>query len=346
MNKMKKWYCVGIVTLVLNISTFAQKGTTDYVRLYGKITEKNSDSLVVFKNTTKIKRINVNKDGSFADTLRIKEGFYGIFDGKEQGFFYLKNGYNLKITFDTKQWDETMDFKGEGEIPNKYLFRKALYSEKATEDKSIFKLGSDEFMKKIDEIVAGYQQILKETTGLDASFIALEEKDFEEFKKSSVAMYNKTTGLKKHLDEILPRGKASPKFFNYENYHGGTTSLDDLKGKFVYIDLWATWCGPCKKEIPFLKVLDKEFHDQNIRFVSISVDRVKDHDKWKIMVADLQLTGVQLFANGDSSFVEAYEVGSIPRFILLDPQGYIVDPNATRPSDEGIRKWLKEAGVK
>lgn len=64
------------------------------------------------------------------------------------------------------------------------------------------------------------------------------------------------------------------------------------------------------------------------------------------MVADLQLTGVQLFANGDDSFEKAYEVSGIPRFILLDPQGNIVDPNAPRPSDEGIRKWFKEAGVK
>lgn len=88
--------------------------------------------------------------------------------------------------------------------------------------------------------------------------------------------------------------------------------------------------------------MEKEFHDQNISFVSISVDRIKDHDKWKKMVADLQLTGVQLFANGDNSFEKAYEVGSIPRFILLDPQGNIVDPNAPRPSDEGLKKSLKE----
>lgn len=344
---MKKWYYLGIAVLVLNLQTFAQKkATNDYVRLSGKITEKNSDSLLIFKGRTKLKRINVDKDGSFSDTLRVKEGFYGMFDGKEQGFFYLKNGYNLKITFDTRQWDESMQFKGEGALPNAYLFRKALYSEKATADKTIFKLENDEFTKKVDEIVAGYQKILAETKGLDASFIALEEKDFDDFRKSCVARYNRTTGLKKHQEEILPTGKPSPKFLNYENYNGGTSSLDDFKGKFVYIDLWATWCGPCKNEIPFLKVLEKEYHDQNISFVSISVDRVKDHDKWKKMAGDLQLTGTQLFANGDSSFEKAFEVISIPRFILLDPQGNIVDPNAPKASDEGLRKWLKEKGVK
>lgn len=342
---MKKWYCLRIVVLILSLNCFAQKSTKDYVRLSGKITDKNSDSLLVFKNRTPLKRINVNKDGTFADTLSVKEGYYGIYDGKEQGFFYLKNGYNLQITFDTKQWDETMTCKGEGAIPNNYLFKKALYTEKATSDKTIFQLEKDKFLARIDQIVAGYQKLLSETNGLSESLILSENKNFDDFKKSCVARYDKTTGLKKHQEEILPKGKASPKFFNYENFDGSKTSLDDFKGKFVYIDLWATWCGPCKKEIPFLKACEKEFHDKNIVFVSISTDRLKDRDKWRKMVKDLQLTGVQLYANGDTSFETAYEVNSIPRFILIDPQGNIVDPNAPRPSEDRLKVLLKEAGV-
>lgn len=342
---MKKWYCLGVLALIFSLNSFAQKSTKEYVRLSGKITDQNSDSLLVFKNRTPLKKIKVNKDGSFSDTLRVKEGFYGIFDGKEQGFFYLKNGYNMKITFDTKQWDETMTCKGEGAIPNNYLFKKALYTEKATADKSIFQLENGPFLFKINQIVAGYQNLLSETKGLEASFINLENKAIEDFKKSCVDRYNKTKGLKKHQEEVLPKGKISPKFSNYENYDGSKTSLDDFKGKFVYIDLWATWCAPCKKEIPFLKTYEKEFRDKNIVFVSISTDRVKDYNKWKKMVADLQLTGVQLFANGDTSFESAYEVTGIPRFILIDPQGNIVDPNAPRPSDDRLRALLKEAGV-
>ncbi|WP_264529073.1 TlpA family protein disulfide reductase [Flavobacterium sp. N502540] len=342
---MKKWYCLRIIVLILSLNCFAQKSTKDYVRLSGKITDKNSDSLLVFINRKPLKRINIKTDGTFSDTLRVKEGVYGIFDGKEQGFFYLKNGYNLKITFDTKQWDETMAFTGEGAIPNKYLFKKALYTEKATSDKSIFQLGKDEFLARIDKIVAGYQKLLSETKGLEMPFVQSENKNFDDFKKSCVARYDKTTGLKKHQEEVLPKGKVSPKFSNYENFDGSKTSLDDFKGKFVYIDLWATWCGPCKKEIPFLKACEKEFHDKNIVFVSISTDRVKDHDKWKKMVTDLGLTGVQLFANGDTSFETAYEVIGIPRFILIDPQGNIVDPNAPRPSEDRLKVLFKESGV-
>ncbi len=136
--------------------------------------------------------------------------------------------------------------------------------------------------------------------------------------------------------KTVAKGEPSPKFNNYENFAGGTTSLDDLKGKYVYIDVWATWCGPCKAEIPSLKRIEKKYHNKNISFVSISVDRKKDHDKWLKMVKDKDLKGFQLFADKDwnSNFVKEYLILGIPRFILIDPKGNIVNSNAPRPSDK------------
>ncbi|WP_341214490.1 TlpA disulfide reductase family protein [uncultured Wocania sp.] len=133
----------------------------------------------------------------------------------------------------------------------------------------------------------------------------------------------------------LAKGKPSPEFINYENYDGSTTSLSELKGKYVYIDVWATWCGPCKAEIPYLKKVESKYHNKNIHFVSISVDKLKDRDKWKEMIKNRQLTGVQLLADKDfsSDFVKGYMINGIPQFILLDPSGNIVERNAPRPSN-------------
>ena len=75
--------------------------------------------------------------------------------------------------------------------------------------------------------------------------------------------------------KLIP-GSPSPKFSNYENFNGGTTSLDDFKGKVTYIDIWATWCLPCRGEIPALKELEKKFHGKDVAFVSISIDQNKD----------------------------------------------------------------------
>lgn len=157
--------------------------------------------------------------------------------------------------------------------------------------------------------------------------IFMDASNNEEHKKEITETFNK-------LKTVAP-GQPSPKFVDYENYAGGTTSLDDLKGKYVYIDIWATWCGPCKAEIPFLQKVEKQYHGKNIEFVSISVDRKEDHDKWKTMVKDKELGGIQLFTGNDfkSKFIEDYFVMGIPKFILLDPNGNIVKSSAPRPSD-------------
>ncbi len=145
----------------------------------------------------------------------------------------------------------------------------------------------------------------------------------------------------------LMKGKPSPTFADYENYAGGTTSLADLKGKYVYIDVWATWCGPCKREIPSLKKVEKDFHGKNIAFVSTSIDVTTAHDKWTAMVKDKELGGIQLIADNDwkSQFVQDYGIKGIPRFILLDPEGNIVSADAPRPSDPKLVALLESLNI-
>ena len=145
----------------------------------------------------------------------------------------------------------------------------------------------------------------------------------------------------------VAKGEVSPVFKNYENYAGGTTSLTDLKGKYVYVDVWATWCGPCKAEIPYLKEIEKKYHKKNIAFVSVSVDKAKDHNKWKKMIVEKDLKGIQLFADKswESDFVQGYLIKGIPRFILIDPNGNIINANAPRPSDPALKILFTEYGL-
>ncbi|CAM1354299.1 TlpA family protein disulfide reductase [Tenacibaculum insulae] len=145
----------------------------------------------------------------------------------------------------------------------------------------------------------------------------------------------------------LAKGKTSPVFVDYENNAGGTTSLADLKGKYVYIDVWATWCGPCKAEIPFLKKVEEKYHDKNIEFVSLSIDVKKDHAAWKQMIIDKELGGIQLMADNDwkSKFVTDYGIQGIPRFILIDPAGNIVSSDAPRPSDTKLVDLFNELKI-
>ncbi|WP_417871361.1 TlpA family protein disulfide reductase [Winogradskyella sp.] len=161
----------------------------------------------------------------------------------------------------------------------------------------------------------------------------------EKYKEEITAKYDKVSKLAK--------GMPSPAFVEYENHKGGTTSLKDLKGKYVYVDVWATWCGPCIREIPSLKEVEKQFHGKNIAFVSTSIDKASAHNTWVEMVKNKELGGIQLMADNDwnSQFVKDYAIEGIPRFILIDPDGNIVSADAPRPSNPKLVELFKELNI-
>ena len=124
--------------------------------------------------------------------------------------------------------------------------------------------------------------------------------------------------------------------FTYENNIGDSVSLSSFKGSLVYVDVWATWCGPCKAEIPYLKSLEQDYHEQNIVFLSVSVDTNKD--EWLKMVKEEELGGIQLWADGWSQITKDYAIFGIPRFMLFSKDGKVISNDAPRPSNEETRK--------
>ncbi len=132
-------------------------------------------------------------------------------------------------------------------------------------------------------------------------------------------------------------GKPSPDFKGVD-VNGKQMSLRDFRGKYVYIDMWATWCGPCQKELPYLKKLAEKYKGRNITFVGLSIDA--DKAKWEARVKSGELCGTQLHIGRGSKFQADYRISGIPRFILLDPNGRIVNPDMTRPSSDDTEKIL------
>ena len=124
---------------------------------------------------------------------------------------------------------------------------------------------------------------------------------------------------------------------------GKTTRLSEHRGKVLYIDTWATWCGPCKREIPELQKLETEFHGKNVEFISISTDQ--NLSQWEAFIAKQPMTGLQLHQseNFDESISKLYMVNSIPRFIVIDEEGKIVSADAPRPSSGAqVRTMLND----
>ncbi|BDF56363.1 hypothetical protein CE91St24_06290 [Odoribacteraceae bacterium] len=133
------------------------------------------------------------------------------------------------------------------------------------------------------------------------------------------------------------RGASVPDF-TFIDTKGKEVKLSSFKGKYVYIDCWASWCGPCRAQIPHLKKLEHDYAGKDIAFVSISSD--DNRDKWKKTVEKEQLGGTQLIIQcaTNNEFADYFIITGIPRFLLLDKEGKVYDAYAPRPSEPAIRQ--------
>lgn len=116
-----------------------------------------------------------------------------------------------------------------------------------------------------------------------------------------------------------------------------------LDGKLTYIDVWATWCGPCCKEIPFLeKLVEQMKGNDKVQFISISVDG--DLDAWHKKIENDKPTWAQYVVDeqNNKKLSKTLNIQGIPRFFILDADGVVVDQDAKRPSDEDLPARLEE----
>jgi thiol-disulfide isomerase/thioredoxin len=332
---MKKLSFIAFV-LLCSINSIGQG--KKYVAFQAEIANRNGDVIYITDSKNKlIKKIQVNSKGVFKDTMNVVTGRYSLSDGNEFTILYLKNGFDLKLKMDAKKFDESIMYTGKGAIENNFLAKNSLFEEQ-TDMGSLFASSEVDFLKGLDKKKVDDLKRL-ENKNLDPAFVVLQKKSIDDNYSNTVGYYKMSYEANLAMSKL--NNTASPSF-NYDNYKGGKTKLEDFKGKYVYIDVWATWCGPCRAEIPFLKKIEEKYHGKNIAFVSISIDELKNIEKWKTMVKDKELGGVQVFADNDwnSQFVKDYKISGIPRFILIDPNGNIVKADAERPSAPGLQEEL------
>lgn len=340
---MKKIIWLIVVLPLLVISCKNNNKVGDYVAIKGKLKSGDVEKITI-QGRGYSKDIEVDKNGAFSDTLKITNGVFAMVNGNDRITLFLKNGYNLNLEFKGDKFSDGIVYTGKGAVTNNFMEdKRSFYMSDLANPKTYFKLDKEAYKTKVAEaksILKGFKDKAKNLDSIidkadarnDAMFFGYIDSNYEKMHSNMVK---------------FAKGKVSPIFKNYENSNGGTTSLEDLRGKYVYLDIWATWCAPCKAEIPYLKALEKEFRGKNIEFVSISVDKPNAHKTWKEMVKNEELGGIQLFAdnNFESEFIVEYGINSIPRFILLDPEGNIVDADAVRPSNPKLKELLKELGI-
>lgn len=464
-TKMKRIIPLLLIIAVIACQPVKKKTTT----LNGEIQNPNKEYILVYnkdiRDTARLDSMN-----TFSLELEIeKPAYFTFYDGQESSVMYLSPGDELNLSLNTEEFDESINYKGTGEIPNNYLAGSYLNNEKmitnlgkelylknledfstyldsvknvkleyienelgsnpeytdfAEKEKSRvlfewarlknnypsyhsyyakddeFEVGDDyyAFMDEIDvnnpkcvevpeykNFVNSYiRHFTDENYGKDSSYhelplgyylmeiktiddkitdpeakqmimkdLIMNVVNYEDITKAdsilnvfysrcSDTAYNNEVKEKVEAWKKIGEGQASPTW-TYADAEGNMVSLEDFKGKYVYIDVWATWCGPCKREIPYFKKLVEEFKDNNIVFVSISVDKEKDYDTWKKMIKEDEMNWVQLISENawDTKITKDFMIRGIPRFILIDPEGNIVTPRAPRPSGD-IAELLRE----
>jgi thiol-disulfide isomerase/thioredoxin len=135
----------------------------------------------------------------------------------------------------------------------------------------------------------------------------------------------------------LGRARLAPAF-EITTLDGQQVSLDDLLGKVVLIDFWATWCGPCIHALPSIQHIAQKFAGQPLVVISISLDT--DEGKWKNFVAAHQMTWMQAWDRGwNGPIVTRFGVNAIPHTFSIDADGVLQDEHV---GDEAIEGKLKK----
>ena len=132
---------------------------------------------------------------------------------------------------------------------------------------------------------------------------------------------------------------------NYEKINSLEECIKLFQGENLYIDIWATWCGPCKVEFKHKQELNKLLNEKGFKLLYISTDKDINNDKWIEMINGLELGGQHVRTNElfHKNLNNMHKVYSIPRYMIVNKNGEIIYNNAAKPSEiKKLEKQLEE----
>ena len=130
--------------------------------------------------------------------------------------------------------------------------------------------------------------------------------------------------------------------FKLKSVAGKEFSLQDLKGKFVLLDFWATWCGPCRHDLPSVERIHQEFHRQGL--VVLGVDAGEDSETVNQFLLSSKLS-YPILLSGGSDVISSYSVNAFPTIVLIDADGKIVYYHVGAGGDKALRESLAKLGL-
>jgi thiol-disulfide isomerase/thioredoxin len=238
--------------------------------------------------------------------------------------------------------EQVVEAKGEKDTAlSHYDFGQLLLDEGVIRRKDeMFARAHDEFVKAL----AAFPNFPAAIFGDGRAFAYLKQDDaakarFEEFvKMRSLDDVDRERALRYISQPELARARMAPPF-SVTTLDGQRISMDDLKGKVVLIDFWATWCAPCREALPHMRDIAKKFNGQPLVILSVSLDA--DEKKWKEFVEKNGMTWAQYRDAGfEGPIAREFAVTAIPHTFTIDTDGVLQDEHIGDASIEGKLKKL------
>jgi thiol-disulfide isomerase/thioredoxin len=333
---MKKLLLITVYTL-LKLSVVVKAQTTTFS---GQIIHPTGDSVFLNYNPKGgenqepklMAAAKLKSDGSFEMKFKLTEGKVFTFnDGTEATKVFLMPNDNLKMSLHTSYFDETLAFTGSGAERNNALAGIALAAEmswnplypKMEEDDTLSLFPKmDQITQNTVSFISDYAKVFPEMAVYlnakidEAQKFADNQKSYVienlQFKSYAASMVGKP------MSDIVGIGIKDEKI-----------SLSQFSGKITVIDFWATWCGPCKAELPYWSKLEEQY-GKDINFLSISI--WDDLEKWKKKAAELKQTNTMFLSKEAIDQIKPFKINFIPRYIMVDKDQKIISIDAPRPS--------------
>ncbi len=348
------WMLVTMLALAACSGTVAEEGTKGTSSLSGVVKGAEGKQVYLEELTPNqmvaIDTVEVGEDGSFEFSFSpTGPNFYRLmFDQNNFLIFILNEGDQTKVTAEYPNLFKTYNVEGSNESVRLQELNKITYprdslnmviqNARMRQDQQAYMIAARQQQAMMVGIADNIRAFINKEPGTLSSLAALQNldvnADFPYYEQVVNGLAGKADDnvfyqqMKQQVDQMKMTaiGSEAPDI-NLPQPDGELLALSSLRGQYVLIDFWASWCGPCRRENPNVKRVYNKYHDKGFEIYGVSLDKTKNAWEAAIAADGLEWKHVSDLKFWQSSVVPKYQVKGIPLTVLLDPEGKIVAKN-------------------